>query len=76
MLTVQRGKHSKRHSFSGAAIGLGLGLLQRYDLHLENKKCTCLRFSYLHLCYATYKGVRYSFNGLVNPLPAPTSSHF
>lgn len=49
----QRGKHSKRHLFSGAAIGLGLGLLQRYDLHLENKKYTCLRFSYLHLCYTT-----------------------
>ena len=49
----QSGKHSKRHSFLVATIGLGLGLLQRYDLHLENKKCTCLRFSYLHLCYAT-----------------------
>lgn len=68
MLTVhaEGGKHSKRHATIGAAVGLGLGLLQRFDLHLEIKKCTCVGFSYLHLCYATQKATRHSFNRLVN----------
>lgn len=49
----QRGKHSIKYSFGGPAIALGMGLLQRYDLRVENKKCTCLWLSHLHLCCAT-----------------------
>lgn len=76
MVHAEGGKHSRRHATVGTAVGLGLGLLQRFDLHLEIKNCTCLRFSYLHLRYATQKATRHSFNRLVNTLTALTLSHF
>lgn len=62
----------KKCAFLGVAVGLGLGLLQRFDLHLENKKCTQLGISYLHLCCATW----YSLSRLVSPLTALTLPHF
>lgn len=67
----QRGKHSKRHSFGGAAIGLGIELLQRYDLHLENKKCTCLWLSHLHLCCATMESPLTTLWTLLQHLTSP-----
>lgn len=62
----------KKCAFLGVAVGFGLGLLQRFDLHLENKKCTQLGISYLHLCCATW----YSLSRLVSPLTALTLPHF
>lgn len=75
MLMVQAERQAQQKAFiCGAAVGLGLW--QRYDLHLGNKKRACLRLSHLHLCCATMENSMALVPQACEPPPALHSSHF